>query len=339
MNPKFILAIESSCDDCAVAILDDKGRVLADLVHSQIAPHAPYGGVVPEIASRRHLVLIAEMVGDALNAAKIAPHDLSAVCVTKGPGLIGSLLVGAQFAKGFAGALEVQPIGVHHIEGHVFAGYLEDGFPEAPFVALIVSGGHSSLYLSHLDGRIELLGETLDDAAGEAFDKIGRMLGLPYPAGKAIDELAFHGDAGRFAFPIALRSKDTLDFSFSGLKTSARLRLEALREKGPVEGQLLFDFCASFRKAIVDALLAKAMLACKQRDVRSLVLGGGVAANSLLREEAKRRGALDDVAVYLPLKEHCTDNAVMIGKAALRRMKMGSEVGGNFKVTSTLEIA
>lgn len=324
-----LLAIESSCDDCAVAILDDQARVRADVVHSQITPHAPFGGVVPEIASRQHLALIAEMTKAALDQANLKPSEISAVAVTNRPGLIGSLLVGAEFAKGFAQGLNVPILAVHHIEGHLLAGFGEAGFPEPPFVGLIVSGGHSATYLCDAEYQITVLGETRDDAAGEAFDKIGRLLGLSYPAGKQIDILAQGGDAERFKFPVAFKSRDSLEYSFSGLKTAAKLMIEKLE----LDEQGKRDFCASLQKTISETLLAKAKLACEKIGVKRLVLGGGVCANSRLRSDAENL-RLEGFEVYLPEKKHCTDNAVMIGKAAFRRWKLCQQDGLDFSVSA-----
>ncbi len=331
MNPKYLLAIETSCDDCAVAILGHDNQILADVIYSQIDPHAPFGGIVPEIASRQHLGRIAGMVQKALSEANLKAKDIEAVAVTNRPGLIGSLLVGVQFAKGFAQALQIPIIGVHHIEGHLLAGLGEPDFPEAPFIGLIASGGHSALYLCDADHQITTLGQTRDDAAGEAFDKIGRLLGLSYPAGKEIDRLAQTGDADRFEFPIALRSRDTLEYSFSGLKTAARLKIE----KQVLGEQDRADFCAGLQKAVAAALLAKAQLACERTQIKKLVLGGGVAANSLLRAAAEELGLREGLKIYLPSKKHCVDNAVMIGKAALRRFRAGERAAFDFPVEAS----
>lgn len=328
MIPKYLLAIESSCDDCAVAILDSKSQVLADVIYSQIEQHAPFGGIVPEIASRQHLARIALLVNKAFEESGLSPKEIEAVGVTRRPGLIGSLLVGAQFAKGFAQALKIPIIGIHHIEGHLLAGLGESNFPGVPFVGLIASGGHSALYWVDQDYKISLLGQTLDDAAGEAFDKIGRLLGLAYPAGKEIDQLAKTGNSERYEFPIAFRSKDSLNYSFSGLKTAAKLKIEKSSFTEPERA----DFCASLQKNIATALFAKARLACEKYQVKNLVLGGGVAANSCLRKQALELEKSDGLTVYLPPKNHCVDNAVMIGRAAMRRLKLGEKSVFDFPV-------
>lgn len=312
-----LLAIESSCDETAAAVLDLEGGVRSDIVHSQVEAHAPYGGVVPEIASREHLARIADVVERALAEARVKPEDLVAIAATRGPGLIGALLVGLQAAKGMAQALGLPFVGVHHIEGHLMAASVDPAAPAPPFIGLVASGGHSALYRYEGPGQATLLGETRDDAAGEAFDKTAKLLGLGYPGGAVIDRLAEEGDAGRFALPVSLKARTTYDFSFSGLKTAVRLLVEKLRREGAsIEGQLLADVCASVRAVIVEALLAKAFLACRRTQVYTLVLGGGVAANALLRREAERLGAQNDVRVYVPPRRLCTDNAVMIGACA-----------------------
>jgi len=312
-----ILAVESSCDETAAAVIDTNGAVLSNIVHSQVATHAPYGGVVPEIASREHLLHVVPVMRRALADAGIAPKDLGAVAATYGPGLIGALLVGLQAAKGMARALNVRFIGVHHIEGHLMAASIDAAAPAPPFVGFVVSGGHTALYRFEGVGRTELLGQTRDDAAGEAFDKAAKLLGLGYPGGVVIDKLAEQGDPHRFALPVSLRDRSTYDFSFSGLKTAVRLLVEKQqKEQGAIEGQMLADLCASMRAAIVEALLNKAILACRRKQIYKLVLGGGVAANSLLRSEAMRLGNENDIEVYVPPRSLCTDNAVMIGAAA-----------------------
>ena len=312
-----ILAIESSCDETAAAILSAEGKVLANVVHSQVATHAEFGGVVPEIASREHLAKISSVCDRAFREADLSPNDLTHVAATYGPGLIGALLVGLSYAKGLAQALDLTFIGVHHIEGHLWAHSVVEGAPEPPFIGLVASGGHSALYRYEGVGRAKLLGETLDDAAGEAFDKSAKLLGLGYPGGAVIDRLAQKGDDTRFDFPVALRSKDTLDYSFSGLKTSVRLTVKKIcDEKGVVDGQDLFDVCASLRKAVADALLRKLWLACKKEKMKRVVLGGGVTANSLLRERAVAEGKKRGIDVFVAPRKYCTDNAVMIAACA-----------------------
>jgi N6-L-threonylcarbamoyladenine synthase len=317
-----LLAIESSCDETAAAVVAADGAVLSSVVHSQVAEHAPYGGVVPEIASREHLARIDVVVGDALAAAGLGARDLGAVAATYGPGLVGALLVGLTYGKGLARGLGVPLVGVHHIEGHLHAALADPTSPPAqdptrPFIGLVVSGGHSALYRVEGIGQARLLGQTRDDAAGEAFDKTAKLLGLGYPGGVVIDRLARDGDPAAIKMPRSLRDRTHYDFSFSGLKTAVRTFVDDHQRRGvPVEGQLLADLCASVQEAIVDALLHKALLACRRQQVPTLVLGGGVAANSRLRAEAVRRGAEDDIEVYVPPRALCTDNAVMIAMAA-----------------------
>lgn len=314
-----ILAFETSCDDTAVAILEQSGRVLAESIFSQLEEHAPYGGVVPEVGSRAHIEQILHVTKETFKKASLKPDDIDAVAATFTPGLLGPLLVGAQFAKGFALARSLPLIGVHHIEGHIFAGFGEKNFPKSPFLALIASGGHTAIYSCSHDHRITTVGETLDDAAGEAFDKIGRALGLGYPAGRLIDELALEGDKDRFIFPVALKNADGYDFSFSGLKTKALL---LIKEQGLFRGQDLADFCASFREAVAKALCQRALKACRELGINSLVLGGGVSANSRVRSLMTEYAGCE-LSLYLPKVSHCTDNAAMIGKAAIVRMAEG----------------
>ena len=311
-----VLAVESSCDETAVAIIDVDGRVRADVVHSQVAAHAPYGGVVPEIASREHVAKIAPLVDEALAQAGLTPDRLGAVAATYGPGLVGALMVGLSFGKGMAQALDVPFVGVHHIEGHLAAASVDPASPRTPFIGLVASGGHTALYRYEGPGRARTLGQTRDDAAGEAFDKAAKLLGLGYPGGAVIDRLADDGDALRFDLPVSLKDRSTYDFSFSGLKTAVRLLVEDGRAKGIVDDAFVRDVAASLRRAIVTPLVAKAILACRRTQVYRLVLGGGVAANALLRSEAQRAGAENDVEVYAPPKRLCTDNAVMIAAAA-----------------------
>jgi N6-L-threonylcarbamoyladenine synthase len=320
----LILAIESSCDETAAAVVEAAtgGAVCSSVVHSQVEAHAPYGGVVPEIASREHLARIDGVVGDALAAAGAACSDVGVVAATYGPGLVGALLVGLTYAKGFARGRGVPIVGVHHIEGHLQAALADPTSPPArdpdrPFIGLVVSGGHSALYRVDGIGRARLLGQTRDDAAGEAFDKTAKLLGLGYPGGVVVDRLARQGDPAAIPMPRSLRDRSHYDFSFSGLKTAVRTFVDEQQKQGvAVQGQLLADLCASVQSAIVDALLHKAILACRRQQVPVLVLGGGVAANSHLRAEAARRAAENDIEVYVPPRPLCTDNAVMIAMAA-----------------------
>lgn len=329
----LLLAIESSCDETAAAVVERHagGAILSSVIHSQVAAHAPYGGVVPEIASREHLARIDVVVGDALSNAGVDVGDVGVVAATYGPGLVGALLVGLTYAKGFARGRGVPLIGVHHIEGHLHAAFADPSSPASrdpgrPFIGLVVSGGHSALYRVDGVGRARLLGQTRDDAAGEAFDKTAKLLGLGYPGGVVIDRLAERGDPAAIPMPRSLRDRTHYDFSFSGLKTAVRTFVDEQQRRGVVvQGQLLADLCASVQEAIVDALLHKALLACRRLQVPTLVLGGGVAANSRLRAEAVRRGADNDVEVYVPPRALCTDNAVMIAMAARAWLAAGKK--------------
>lgn len=309
----MILAIETSCDDTCAAVLTPDGRkALSNVVHTQ-TEHARYGGVVPEVASRAHLERMDGVVGRALDDAGVALGDVEKVAVTVRPGLIGALLVGLNSAKALAYGLGVPLVPVNHLMGHVAAAYLADPNLETPFVALIASGGHTALY-SVTRAGMDLLGQTLDDAAGEALDKGARMLGLGFPGGPAISRAAADGDPERHEFPVALKGKTNLDFSFSGLKTSLLYKLKAMDADG-VRAELP-HLAASYEAAVVEALVRKLLLAAELRDAPAVVLAGGVAANALLRRrlagECERRG----LELVVPPRELCTDNAAMIGAAA-----------------------
>jgi N6-L-threonylcarbamoyladenine synthase len=308
-----ILAIETSCDDTCAAILDPSGRrAFSNVVHTQ-REHERYGGVVPEVASRAHLERLDGVVQRALADAGVPLKEVTHVAVTVRPGLIGALLVGLSAAKGLAYAHRLPLIPVNHLEGHVAAAYLADQALAPPFVALVASGGHTAIY-SVTESGMNLLGQTLDDAAGEALDKGARMLGLGFPGGPALSKAAQGGDPSRYAFPVALKEKNNLDFSFSGLKTSLLYRLKAMDEKGVLEE--LSHLAASYEAAVVDALSLKLLRAAELYDAPAIVVTGGVAANAPLRrvlmEECERLG----VKLVIPPPELCTDNAAMIGAAA-----------------------
>ncbi len=305
-----ILAIESSCDDTSAAVIQD-GVVLSNLIATQKV-HEQYGGVVPEMASRAHMQKIVPVVDVALKNAGIDKKDINAVAFTQAPGLIGSLLVGACFAKSFAQALNVPLIAVHHMQAHVLAHFIEDPKPEFPFLCLTVSGGHTQIVLcrSHLD--MEVLGETIDDAAGEAFDKVAKMLGLPYPGGPMVDKLAKEGNPTRFSFPMG-DMKD-YDFSFSGLKTAVLYFLQNEKKKDPdFVANNLNDICASVQHTIIAILLKKLKKAAKELKINHVGIAGGVSANSGLRAALTETGAQLGWQVYIPKFEYCTDNAAMIG--------------------------
>ena len=319
----IVLGIESSCDELAAAVLDRDGRTLrSNVVHSQIDIHAEFGGIVPELASRDHVRAVGRIIQRALDDAATSIDEIDGIAVTSGPGLIGSLLCGVEAAKGLALAAGKPLIGVNHLEGHIAAALLEDPAPAPPFVALIVSGGHTSLVLvESLCRGYTLLGATRDDAAGEAFDKTAKILGLGYPGGVAIDRLAQGADRKRFAFPTLMPGKDNLDFSFSGLKTAA---VRAVRAHAEVlEGDALGDFCASFQSAIVENLVKKSFRAAVKTGTRRLVYVGGVAANSHLRARATERARREKIELFVPSKANCTDNAAMIARAGLERLRRG----------------
>lgn len=316
-----ILAIESSCDETAAAVLTTPYTLHSSVVASQIAFHAPYGGVVPEIASRYHVTAIAPVVRQALDDSGFALDDIDAIAATSGPGLIGSLMVGVQFAKALAYARGLPWLGVHHLEGHLCAPFLAENRPAFPFVALLVSGGHTGLYEVRAIDDIHCLGMTRDDAAGEAFDKVATLIGLGYPGGVAIEKAAIGGNAQRFKLPRAMRSRRNLDFSFSGLKTAARLAFEAIDT--PFDDTMRRDFCASVQAAIVDSLVEKAGWALQKTGRHRLVVAGGVSANAALRQALQDLAAKRGIEVFVPPLQYCTDNAAMIAVAAALRLQRG----------------
>ena len=314
----MILAIETSCDDtCAAVVESDGRRALSNVVHTQ-TEHARYGGVVPEVASRAHLERLDGVVEKSLSDAGVSLKEVSRVAVTTRPGLIGALLVGVASAKGLAYARGLPLVPVNHLEGHVAAAYLADPELEPPFVALIASGGHTALYSVDGDHNMHLLGETLDDAAGEALDKGARMLGLGFPGGPAISRAACDGDRDRHDFPVGLRDRDNLDFSFSGLKTSLLYKLKAMdREQFQQE---LPHLAAGYEAAVVEALSRKLLRAADLQDAPAVVVAGGVAANAYLRRTLEKECARIDTRLIVPPPDLCTDNAAMIGAAAPHSM-------------------
>ena len=315
-----ILAIESSCDETAAAVVEDGRRVLSGAVASQIDMHALYGGVVPEIASRMHVEALCPVVEQAMAQAGMTLDQLDAVGVTYGPGLVGALLTGVSYAKALAWALDKPLIGVNHIEGHVSANYLAHPDLTPPFCCLVASGGHSHIVKVERYGHYTLLGQTTDDAAGEAFDKVARVLDIPYPGGPLLDQLAEEGDEHYYKFP-RIHTPGKYDFSFSGLKTHVVNAAHNLRQQGQQIRSA--DFAASFRRAVVDALVDKAVLAALDSAVDTLALAGGVASNRLLRRELTRRGEQAGLRVLMPPPRLCTDNAEMIGSAAFYRLMAG----------------
>ncbi|MCG0278763.1 MAG: tRNA (adenosine(37)-N6)-threonylcarbamoyltransferase complex transferase subunit TsaD [Thermanaeromonas sp.] len=309
----IILAIETSCDETAAAVVEDGVKVLANIIASQDI-HRRYGGVVPEIASRRHLENIGPVVQEALDQARISPAGVDAIAATYGPGLVGSLLVGLSYAKGLAFALKKPFIGVHHLVGHIYAGFLE--YPELPLpaVCLVASGGHTSLFYLVSHEERYLLGSTRDDAAGEAFDKVARALGLGYPGGPELEKLARNGDPQAIHFPRAWLEEDSLDFSFSGLKTAVANYLRQRKEAGLEIN--LSDVAASFQEAVVDVLVGKTLKAALKNMAKSILAVGGVASNRYFRFSLKRSAREAGIPVFIPHPVYCTDNAAMIGCAA-----------------------
>jgi len=308
-----ILGIETSCDETSAAVVENGRFVLSNVIYSQIDEHKKYGGVVPEIASRRHIVKIDDVVAAALDEADCALGDISAVAVAHGPGLVGALLVGLNFAKAMAYGAELPLIGVHHIAGHIASNYLEDEGWHPPYVALIVSGGHTQLIHVKDYDDFEILGKTLDDAAGEAYDKVARCLDLPYPGGVEIDRLAAAGNAAAIDFPRVWLGAGSFDFSFSGLKSAVLNYLNSAKMAGREVNPA--DIAASFQQAVVDVLVKKSIMACQTTGCNKLAVAGGVAANSHLRRELLVACAANDIALNIPKPIYCTDNAAMIAAA------------------------
>ncbi len=314
MQNTIIMSIETSCDETAVAIIKNGQEILADVVASQIATHQKFGGVVPEVASRKHLELINVVIDQALRESGLNFRDLTHYAVTYGPGLVGALLVGVSTAKALAFAAEKPLIGVNHIEGHVYANFLTNNDIQFPLVCLIVSGGHTNLVKILDHGQYEFLGATRDDAAGEAFDKIARALGLGYPGGPQIEKLAREGDPQAVELPRAWLEEGSFDFSFSGLKSAVLNYLNQCHMKNIAVNKA--DVAASFQEAVLDVLVEKTMLAAQESQVKTVLLAGGVAANSFLRDKLKRRTQEVGIKLYYPPIKYCTDNAAMIGAAA-----------------------
>ncbi len=319
----LILGIDTSCDDTSAAVVEDGTKIVSNVVSSQSDIHSKYGGIVPELASRRHIEMILPVVEEALKRAGISLRDVSAVSVCHGPGLIGSLLVGCSFAKAACYAGGVPLVAVNHLEGHILASFLENPAPEFPFISLVVSGGHTSLYIAEDYGTFRELGRTRDDAAGEAYDKVSKLLGLGYPGGPVIDGLAQKGDPRAIDFPRAYLP-ETFDFSFSGMKTAV---LNFMRANPSPSEELITDIAASFQAAVVDVLVRKTEWAVRKKRIRRVTLSGGVAANSGLRKRMKEMGEEKEVEVFIPSAELCTDNAAMIAAAGYHHFVAGDLAG------------
>ena len=331
-----ILAIESSCDETAVAIVEDGRRVLTDCIASQVELHKIYGGVVPEIASRKHIEAIYGLADQALETAGLTRSDIDAVAVTNAPGLIGAVLVGVNFAKAAAMALNVPLIPVHHIRGHIAANYLAYPELEPPFLCLVASGGHSLLVDVQDYTKFEILGTTRDDAAGECFDKVARLLGMPYPGGAALDQMARSGDETKYPMPHTKLSGNPLDMSFSGLKTAAINLIHNARQKG--EELDIPSLCASFSLAVSDMLVPRAMRALEQTGYRKLAIAGGVAANSRIRADLQREAEKLGAELYMPPLKLCGDNGAMIGAQAYYEYLAGVTAGQDLNAFATMPI-
>jgi N6-L-threonylcarbamoyladenine synthase len=321
-----VLGIETSCDETAVAVYDRDEGLMGHRIFSQVGIHVEFGGVVPELASRDHIRKLLPLIEATLADAGMPPSRLSAVAYTAGPGLIGALLVGATTAVGLAMAWGIPAVPVHHLEAHLLATLLEDESPEFPFVALLVSGGHTMLVDVRGLGDYRILGQTLDDAAGEAFDKAAKMLGLPYPGGPALAALAERGSGDRFELPRPMMKKPGLDFSFSGLKTAVMLKVNEIEGAGQMTDTVRADLADAFQSAVVDTLVGKSMRAVKQTGYERLVVAGGVGANRLLRARMADALATIGARVYYPRTEFCTDNGAMIAFAGYMRLHSGKKM-------------
>ena len=319
-----ILGIETSCDETGVAIFDEEKGLIANQLYSQIEMHADYGGVVPELASRDHIRKTLPLIDAALKEANLTAKDIDGIAYTAGPGLVGALLVGATIARSLAYAWQVPALGVHHMEGHLLAPMLEDNPPLFPFVALLISGGHTQLVKVDGVGQYELLGESIDDAAGEAFDKTGKLLGLDYPAGVAVSKLAEQGTPNRFIFPRPMTDRPGLDFSFSGLKTFAANTINAnLNAEGKLDEQTRCDIAHAFQQAVGDTIIIKCKRALQQTGYKRLVMAGGVSANKQLRADLAEMMKNLKGEVFYPRPQFCTDNGAMIAYTGFLRLKHG----------------
>ena len=332
----LILGLESSCDETAASVVLNGRTVLSNVISSQIALHTLYGGVVPEIASRKHMEQINQVIELALQEADVTLDDITAIGVTYGPGLVGALLVGVAEAKAIAFAKHKPLVGVHHIEGHISANYIEHPELKPPFAALVVSGGHTHLVIVKDYGEYEIIGRTRDDAAGEAFDKVARAVGLGYPGGPKVDKLAKEGNPDAIAFPRAHVDGSEYDFSFSGIKSAVLNYINSCEMKGEEINRA--DLVASFQKAVVDALVSRAMHAVKEYNMDTLAIAGGVASNSALRAALQKECDKTGVKFYSPSPIFCTDNAAMIGAAAYYEYKKGVRHGWDLNAVPNLKL-
>ena len=332
----LILAIESSCDETAAAVVKNGREVLSNVISSQIDLHKLYGGVVPEIASRKHIEKINQVIEEALETAGVTLDDIDAIGVTYGPGLVGALLVGVAEAKAIAYAKKIPLVGVHHIEGHISANYIENLELEPPFICLVVSGGHTHLVCVKDYGKYEILGCTRDDAAGEAFDKVARAIGLGYPGGPKIDKLSKEGDANAIKFPRAKVDNSPYDFSFSGVKSAVLNYINGCQMKG-IEYNCA-DIAASFQKSVTDVLVEKAIYGVKEHGFNKLAIAGGVASNSSLRAAMKEACEKNGIEFYHPSPIYCTDNAAMIGVAAYYEYLAGTRHGWDLNAVPNLKL-
>ena len=332
----IVLGIESSCDETAAAVLADGRRVLSSVVASQDAIHAPYGGVVPELASRRHLEVIVPVVRKALADAGLGLTDLDGVAVTQGPGLVGSLLGGCAVAKSLAYVHALPLVGVNHLEGHIYAAFLTDDPPEHPFLALVVSGGHTALYHARAPLTYSLVGQTRDDAAGEAFDKVAKLLGLGFPGGPVIERTAVEGDPKAITFPLAQMTDGAADFSFSGVKTSVSLHV---KRRGPLGRAEVADVAASFQATVVKMLVRKTVKAALHHGIKRIVLTGGVAANGPLRAGLEAAAIEHGLRLHVPPRHLCTDNAAMITAAGSARLAAGERASLTLNAVPDLALA
>jgi N6-L-threonylcarbamoyladenine synthase len=330
-----ILGIETSCDETGVAIYDHRQGLLAEALHSQIAIHQEYGGVVPELASRDHVRKLLPLIRQLFADADIGPESLNGVAYTTGPGLVGALMVGASVGRSLAWGWGIPAIGVHHMEGHLLAPMLEAEPPQFPFIAMLVSGGHTQLVEVQGVGEYRLMGDSLDDAAGEAFDKTAKLLDLPYPGGPELSKLATQGNPEHYRFPRPMTDRPGLDFSFSGLKTFALNTLQdATKQEGePISQQTRADIACAFEEAVVDTLMIKCRRAVRETGIKRLIMAGGVSANQRLRERIGEMMAKEGGAAYYPRLKFCTDNGAMIAYAGCQRLMAGENHGLSFSVT------